>query len=124
MNEELFRVWIDAYGQAWKAHDADAVGGLFTEDALYYVNPFSEPLCGRVNIMSYWKGLPANQTNVQFQYEVLSVKNLVGIAHWSASFQRISSGKKIHLDGILLADLNADTQCSLFREWWHRNEYE
>jgi ketosteroid isomerase-like protein len=27
--------WVEAYGRAWREKDADAVVGLFTEDAEY-----------------------------------------------------------------------------------------
>jgi ketosteroid isomerase-like protein len=33
------RRWIQAYGQAWRDKDADAVVALFTADATYRANP-------------------------------------------------------------------------------------
>ena len=39
--------WVEAYGRAWGEKDADAVVGLFTEDAEYRSSPFREPAVGR-----------------------------------------------------------------------------
>ncbi len=54
--------------------------------------------------------------------EPLAFAEDLGIAHWWASFLRIPSGKRVHLDGVLAATFDAEGKCRLFREWWHKRE--
>ena len=35
--------WITAYRKAWESNDPGDIGSLFTADALYYGEPFTEP---------------------------------------------------------------------------------
>ncbi|MCB9452013.1 MAG: nuclear transport factor 2 family protein [Anaerolineaceae bacterium] len=116
----LFSDWLNAYGQAWETHDAERIGRLFAEDALYYINPFAAPLRGRNDVIRYWQGIALKQRDVHFQAETLSITGYTLLAHWTTTFQRVKSGKTIHLDGILLAEINPHQECIFFREWWHR----
>lgn len=46
--------WLDAYVDAWRTYDPDAIGDLFTEHAEYRTSPWSEPLRGRDAIVAEW----------------------------------------------------------------------
>ena len=48
--------WLDAYVQAWKSYDRDAIGALFTGDVSYRYHPYDEPLRGREAVVSSWFG--------------------------------------------------------------------
>ncbi|MGH8247278.1 MAG: hypothetical protein ACREUU_12710, partial [Gammaproteobacteria bacterium] len=37
------RSWLEAYGEAWEARDADKAAGLFGEDSSYQDSPYEEP---------------------------------------------------------------------------------
>ena len=47
--------WIDDYAEAWRSGDDEAVGELFTEQAVYLSSPFREPTVGREAIRDYWR---------------------------------------------------------------------
>jgi len=118
-----FKKWLDAYGAAWENGDADAAAALFTEDAAYHETPFDEPMTGIQAIHRYWtEGAAQSQKDVAFSYEALAVVGNVGLARWHASFVRIRTGKRVELDGFLLAEFAAAGKCAVFREWWHRRE--
>lgn len=122
MERDDFDRWLAAYGRAWETKDAQAVAGLFAEDAAYYETPFDEPMRGRAAVVDYWLELPGRQDEIRFEYEVLAVANDTGIAHWRASFVRLSTGARVTLDGILTATFDGANRCTEFREWWHRQE--
>lgn len=122
METSVFHGWLRAYGYAWETHDCAAIGLLFAQDALYYIKPFDEPLCGRSAIVQYWEGIARKQINVHFQADVLSITGNTLLAHWTTTFDRVRSGRTIQLDGILLAEVNPAGECVLFKEWWHRQE--
>ena len=46
--------WLDRYIAAWAAYDADAIGDLFSEHALYRYHPSDEGFVGRDAIVRAW----------------------------------------------------------------------
>jgi hypothetical protein len=124
MDIETFSRWLDAYGRAWEARDPEAAQCLFTEDAVYHWTPFDEPKRGRRAIADAWRAATARQADVHFEHEILVVTSGSGIARWRTSFLRLATGRRIRLDGILVASLGPGDLCSHFREWWHSTEAE
>ncbi len=122
MTAESLEGWLDAYGRAWESRDPDAIAELFAEDALYLETPFEAPMRGRAAVVEYWQGVRRTQEDVHFRREILAIAGETGIAHWWASFVRVPSGKRIHLDGVAAVTLDPSGRCRLFREWWHRRE--
>ncbi|OGW51841.1 MAG: hypothetical protein A2Y81_01810 [Nitrospirae bacterium RBG_13_43_8] len=123
MNMEGFQSWIESYGRAWESHEPQIFADLFTDDASYYVNPFSEPLSGRSALRDYWSNIVRSQEQTRFDYEVLAITQDIGIAHWWTSFVYISSKTKVKLDGIFVISLNDESHCKVFKQWWHWLEY-
>ncbi len=117
-----FRAWLDAYGAAWRDGDAQATIELFSDDAVYYENPFEDPMAGLDAIRQYSEGAGESQRDVRFQYEAMAVADSKGLAQWQATFVRIPSGNHVELDGFLMAEFDDAGKCSVFREWWHRRE--
>ena len=118
-----FENWLRKYGDAWEKGDPAATETLFTNDARYYENPFDDPITGLDEIAKYWKdNALLDQKEINFSYEALAVHNNVGVAHWRANFIRLSSGKRVTLDGIFKIVFSNDGKCQIFREWWHRLE--
>jgi hypothetical protein len=58
MNEAGVARWLADYVEAWRSYDPDAIGSLFSEDALYRYHPWDEPtpshVRGRDEIVSSW----------------------------------------------------------------------
>lgn len=118
-----FDSWLESYGTAWEQGDPERAGKLFDVDAQYYETPFSEALKGRNAIKEYWDTGPgSSQQDVLFDFHILSFKESLGIAHWTAEFTRKTNGARVKLDGILSARFNDQGKCVLFREWWHSEE--
>src|SRR5439155_10838388 len=44
--ERAARAWIESWSHAWPAEDADAIAGLYTDDAVYLSQPFRHPHLG------------------------------------------------------------------------------
>ncbi len=123
LTTRTFSEWLDRYGDAWRSGDADGVTKLFSAEARYEETPFDEPMIGHGAIRRYWaEGAGMAQKEIRFGYDMLSVRNDTGIAHWTASFVRIPSGIFVELDGVLLARFSPDGLCVQFREWWHLRE--
>ena len=123
MNPESLRRWLDSYRSAWEERDPEAVIRLFAEDATYQETPFSQPMRGREAIRQYWsRAVVAYQEEIQFGYEVLAITEVSAIAHWWASFVRVSSKTQVSLDGVFVLAFDKSGRCQELREWWVRKE--
>ena len=124
MNVETMREWLESYRLAWEGRDTEAVVKLFTEDATYQETPFTQPMRGREAIREYWSRVVAGaQEQIRFGHEVLATTEATAIAHWWASFVRVSSKTRVSLDGIFLLTFDTAGLCKGLREWWVRNDH-
>jgi ketosteroid isomerase-like protein len=48
--------WVRDYERAWRADDAGAVRGLFTDDAAYRASPYEPAQVGHDAIEAFWLG--------------------------------------------------------------------
>jgi len=116
---ETFSSWLEAYGRASAHNDPQASAELFTRNAEYYETPFDAPMIGREAIRKYWEIGAQTLKDKEASYEVLSVKDNLGIARWCSKFTDINSGKRLALDCVFLVEFDNNDKCSVFREWWH-----
>lgn len=117
-----FKTWMDMYGKASAENDPQASADLFSLNARYYETPFTEPLAGREAIYQYWAKGAQTLKDKTSSYEILAVKDNLGIARWQANFTVVESGKRLALDCVFLAEFDDNQKCSIFREWWHLRE--
>lgn len=123
VNLESLRAWLECYRLAWEGRDSDAVVRLFSEDATYQETPFTQPLRGREAIRQYWSRVVVDsQEQIGFGYEVLAFAEVTAIAHWWASFVRVSSKGRVSLDGVFLLTFTPEGFCRELREWWVRKD--
>ena len=47
--------WVARYEQAWRTAGTDALGALFTDDAVYLPEPYAEPVRGVAAIAEFWE---------------------------------------------------------------------
>lgn len=111
--------WLARYGQAWEQRDPDQAAALFTGNAPYHETPFDAPKAGRAGIRDYWATVTADQRNVAFKSEIVTVSGETGIARWSATLTSAASGARVELDGVFVLKFDAGGLCSELREWWH-----
>lgn len=111
--------WLGAYGEAWEKRDAEAVGLLFQDDALYFETPYAEPFQGREGIRNYWSTVTADQRDITFESKPIGVIDGTAIAQWSSKFTLASNGANVELNGVFFLEFNDQGLCTTLREWWH-----
>jgi hypothetical protein len=122
MNRDTLTDWLGRYGEAWILRDPYKASLLFDENAIYQETPFTDPLRGREDIQRYWQDVPRTQKDINFEFEIFSVDDNMGIIHWWASYTAIPSEAGVQLDGIMTITLDSKGLCRSFNEWWHRVE--
>lgn len=119
-----FAHWLHSYGQASIDDDPQASAALFAQDACYYESPFDRPLASRQAIYDYWAAGAQNLADKRASFEILAVRDQVGIARWLGRFVVKATGAAVVLDCIFVAEFDDDGLCCCFREWWHSRQIE
>lgn len=123
LSEEDFHYWLTRYFRAWKTNAASQVGALFADDADYFYGPFKEPAVGREQIVENWVSDPLAQQHIVAQFEVIAVRDQVGVCHWNVTYQEEADpGRTNELDGILVVKFNSAEECTEHKEWYSRRQ--
>jgi ketosteroid isomerase-like protein len=122
LSEQHFEHWLTSYGAAWEAKDSARFSRLFEDNAIYYWAPFEDPKKGRGDIGAAFNAAVGRQRDIDFGARVLYVQANLGAAHWSCSYTRVSTGRRVHLDGIFVVQFGEGGKALSFREWWHTDE--
>jgi ketosteroid isomerase-like protein len=112
--------WIEAYGRAWEARDAEAAGELFTEDAIYRVHALQPPLVGRARVIDYWSSVTATQSGVRVRFGEPIVSGSRATVEWWTNLA--ADGAQVTLFGSLLLRFAPDGRCEELREYWNLEE--
>lgn len=119
---DTFYQWLHNYGRYWEQKDVTNFVTLFNENARYYWTPFSNALSGRERIFEEVTRAISTQSEIKFEFTVLSFDGITGVAHWNAEITRTITGRRFSIDGIIKAEFDTEGLCNEFREWWHSNE--
>lgn len=109
-----FDSWLKKLKKAWENKNPQAAADLCAEKLQYFETPFSEPLNTKKEVFEEWKSVE-NQKDVSVSYKIVGIVDNLGIAHFFATFTRIPSNKKVHLDGIFQAKLDKNNLCTEFK---------
>jgi ketosteroid isomerase-like protein len=110
---ESVQAWLDAYVEAWRTYDRDAIGRLFADDATYAYHPYDEPLRGRGAIVASWLDEPDEAGSWEASYRPLLVDGERAVA----------TGQTRYAEGRVYSNLyvmrfDADGRCAEFVEWY------
>jgi SnoaL-like domain len=110
----VLKEWIEGYVRAWNSNDPDDIGALFTDDALYYTEPFAAPWRGREQIVERWLERKDEPGQTAFAWRPLvetpETRVIVGTATYLDPPRVYSNLWVIRLDD--------EGRCSEFTEWW------
>jgi ketosteroid isomerase-like protein len=106
--------WVQRYLRAWESNDPDAIGSLFTDDAVYRPTPMSEGWRGRQAIVDGWLDRKDDPGTWKFEYEVLAADgDLVvvrGVTRYDPPYPAY--------DNLWLIRLDDRGRASEFIEYW------
>jgi hypothetical protein len=123
VDRHQLEAWLAEYGNAWQDRDSRAFVSLFAPEVLYHWTPFEEPKRGRDVLAAAFDAAVARQASIRFSSAVLAVDERSGIASWRCSFERVGTGRQVQLDGIFQMEFDNGGSCTVFREWWHSDEF-
>lgn len=121
MTHEQLQTWLDGYIEAWASNDADLIGNLFTEDAVYSYRPWENDdvtARGRDAIVSAWLRHEEDPGSWEAHYEPFVIEGNKAVAvGWSRYFATDDRPEKTYHNAYLL-EFGDDGRCSSFHEFW------
>jgi ketosteroid isomerase-like protein len=118
------QAWLDRYILAWATYDADAIGDLFTDDAIYRYHPSDDGFVGRDAIVGAWLD-PAGDASTRddpgtwdAHYQPFTVDGDRAVAiGWSRYYTDASKSAIQDLwDNVYLLEFGPDGRCRSFTE--------
>jgi ketosteroid isomerase-like protein len=114
VTREDVKTWLDRYVQAWRSYDADAIGDLFSEDAVYAYHPYdAEPLRGRDAIVAGWRRDRDEPGSWEARYEVALIEGDRAIARGET---RYANGPSF--SNLFELQFDEAGRCVSFVEWY------
>ena len=117
-----FDSWLERYADAWRSNDAERIGALFTDDAVYRWHPFDEGddvARGRDAIVRAWLEEPDEPGSWTLEYERLAVEGDLGVARCVTTYADTGEGSRVY-HNIFLARLDDEGRCFDFVEYFMR----
>ena len=120
MDERVVAAWLDGYSHAWGTHEAEEIGALFSEDAIYFYGPFTEPLRGREAIVADWLADRDEAGTYEGAYRPVLVAGDQAVARGYSRYFNTNGTVRDEYDNLFLLRFDTDGRCAEYREWYMR----
>ena len=118
MDTEAVAGWVEGYSQAWGTYDHEQIGALFSEDAVYFTDPFSEPVRGREAIVADWLADRDEAGTYEGSYRPVLVAGDEAVARGYSRYYNTNGTIRDEYDNLFLLRFDADGRCAEYREWY------
>ena len=115
--------WMQRYLDAWASDDPDHVAALFTDDAVYYTEPYAAPWEGREQIVREWIEHGDSAREWSFTYETLLEHGDLAIVQGHTHYGEITgpdAQPAADYENLWVVRLAPDGRAREFTEWWMR----
>jgi SnoaL-like domain len=121
--------WLDRYSRAWETYDAEAIGELFAENAVYRYHPWDEGddvVRGRAAIVDSWlvpdgSGSSRDQAGTyEGRYEAFAADGDHAVGTGTSTYWTDPSRATIRTvyDNTYLLEFDRDGRCTSFTEFF------
>ena len=110
---DTVQAWLDAYVEAWRTYDREAIADLFSADASYAYHPYDEPLQGRAAIVADWLDERDEPGSWEAGYRPLLIDGDRAVATGET---RYANGEVF--SNLFVLSFDEAGRCSDFVEWY------
>lgn len=128
MTPEDVQAWLDRYIAAWASYEPEAIGDLFSDDAVYRFHPSDKGFVGRDSIVRAWLE-PSGEASTRDEpgtweahYEPFSVAGDRAVAvGWSRYYTDATRSTVANVwDNVYLLEFDGLGRCRAFTEFFVR----
>jgi len=119
MDRDAVQRWLDAYVEAWRTYDAEAIGELFSEDAEYRWHPWdegSEMVVGRAAIVTAWLDDRDEPGSWTAEYEPFAIDGEHAVAVGVSRYLRGDGSLDREYHNVFLCRFDDEGRCREFTE--------
>jgi hypothetical protein len=116
VNHDDVQAWLDAYVDAWRTYDPDAIRALFAENATYAYHPYDERddvVKGREAIVANWLEERDEPGTWEASYRPLVVEGQRAVAEGTTSY---ANGDVFW--NLWTLRFDDENRCAEFVEWY------
>lgn len=113
------RRWLDAYIDAWRSYDRDAIADLFTPDVRYEPEPYSS-LRGRDEVVDAWLADQDPVDSWRAHYDPIAIDGWLAIATGVSRYFDEDGDERAVYHNIFVLEFDPDGRCRHYREWYMR----
>jgi uncharacterized protein (TIGR02246 family) len=106
--------WITRYIDAWRDNDPVRIAALFTDDAVYFPEPYSAGWAGTAEIVAGWLARKDEPDSFEFEWDPVAIENDVAVIRGEATYR----DPPTVYSNLWVLRLAEDGRCREFREWW------
>jgi hypothetical protein len=118
LDRNAVQAWLDAYVEAWKSYDREAIGALFSDDASYRYHPYDEWIRGREAIVESWLDEPDEPGTYDARYEPIAIDGDATVATGSSTYYAADGSVEKVYDNCYVMRFAPDGRCLEFTEWF------
>ena len=119
MDRNGFAAWLDRYVAAWRSYGAEAIGGLFSDDATYRYHPEDAPVRGRAAIVADWLKSPDTPGSWRCHYAPYAVEGERAVMHgWTEYVAADGETVERRYYNVWLCAFDGNGQCTDFTEYY------
>jgi hypothetical protein len=123
VNEAAVASWLERYVAAWRSYDADEIGTLFSEDAVYHYHPWDEgdaAVEGRDAIVASWLETPDMPDSWVADYRPWAVDGDHAVAVGSTRYLATGDAPEAVFHNVFLLRFDGDGRCREFTDVYMR----
>jgi len=117
---ELGRNLVTEFEAGWSKGDVNRIVALFTDDAVFFETPFSDPIRGTLAIRKYWSDVPVNQAEIKVISGEIFAAGPWFSTEFKTTFRRRRTGEWIEAKGALFCETDGE-KITEMRMYWHRS---
>ena len=112
--------WLEAYVKAWESYSPEAIGALFSDDAIYFFHPFEEPVRGRKAIVESWLKDQDPPGTYVGTYAPIAVDGNRAVVQGRSRYFKDSTRSELtrQWDNVFVMEFDDAGRCRSFSEWW------
>lgn len=117
--EKQYCKWMELFMDSWKNLEGVKTTSYLSKDVKYYETPMGSPCTTWAEVEALWAVVPKNQKNIDYKYKVVCFNDDFCVFNWQMGRDILINGDWKHqkIDGIFQVSLNADGNCTFFKQW-------